>query len=197
MSNRIDGTDHPDYLVGTNGKDRIRGKDGNDTIEALGGDDRIRGGDGDDLIYAGSGNDRVRGDDGNDTVFGGSGDDRIRGRDGNDYLDGGAGDDVLNGGRGNDVLTGGGGADQFVITSPSHAVDTITDFQFSQGDKVVIDSSGFGGVTLSDFTSTFGFATGTAELFFTPASGGSTLIAELTGLSFSSDFIPSLDIDLV
>lgn len=197
MSNRIDGTDHPDYLVGTGGEDRIRGRDGNDTIEAFGGDDRIRGDDGDDLIYAGSGDDRVRGGDGHDTVDGESGNDRLRGNDGNDELIGGTGDDVLYGDSGDDILTGGLGADDFFIVSPSDGVDTITDFDFFEGDKVVIDSSEFGTTSISDFTSTFDFATGTAELFFEPSGGESTLIAELTGLGFESDFIPSLDIEFV
>jgi Ca2+-binding RTX toxin-like protein len=173
MSNRIDGTNSADYLVGTEGEDRIRAKDGNDDIYGLGGDDRIRGGDGDDYIYAGSGDDRVRGDDGNDLVYGEDGNDQIRGRDGNDYLDGGAGydtvdggkdddeliggteDDVLDGGSGNDTLTG---SNPFQLNSGSEEFDVLTGGSggdtFVLGDTVeaYYNGDGFSGfVTITDF----------------------------------------------
>lgn len=54
---------------------------------------------------------------------------QISGTAGRDNLTGTAGDDVIQGGIGADTLTGGAGADQFVFTSLSDGVDTITDFQ--------------------------------------------------------------------
>ncbi|WP_310598261.1 retention module-containing protein [Aeromonas aquatica] len=68
-----------------------------------------------------------------DWLFGSSGDDRILG---------GLGDDVLRGGQGNDTLTGGDGSDLFVWgsgdegTAGQPAIDTITDFQPAQGDRI-------------------------------------------------------------
>jgi Ca2+-binding RTX toxin-like protein len=52
---------------------------------------------------------------------------------------GGSGDDTISGTSGSDVLTGGAGADTFVFGA-SDGVDTITDFNASQGD--VLDFSG-------------------------------------------------------
>lgn len=143
---------------------------------------------GDDFVWTGSGDDTLNGDEGNDTLQGWSG---------NDLISGGDGDDQLEGEAGNDTLTGGNGADQFKFEFSSDGVDTITDFDYLEGDKVVIDSSLFGTTSTSDFTSTFDATTGVEQLFFEPASGGSTLIAELTNLASDLDFVPSLDIDFV
>lgn len=85
----------------------------------------------------------------NDIQTGGSGNDVIAGGDGNDALSGAAGNDQLVGGVGADSLTGGAGADRFVFsgstkkaalqTSTLQARDQIPDFQFSQGDRFVLD----------------------------------------------------------
>ncbi|NEP44643.1 MAG: hypothetical protein F6K35_37690, partial [Okeania sp. SIO2H7] len=75
--------------------------------------------------------DNLDGDEGNDTLEGGKGD---------DVLDGGTGDDFLSGGRGNDLFTGGEGADDFFFwfnADGSYGVDTITDFNRDEGDKIV------------------------------------------------------------
>ncbi|MEG0009603.1 MAG: type I secretion C-terminal target domain-containing protein, partial [Aeromonas sp.] len=83
-------------------------------------------------IHSQSGN-TLTGTDSADWLFGSSGDDRILG---------GLGDDVLRGGQGNDTLTGGGGSDLFVWGSGDEgsagqpALDTITDFNPTQGDKL-------------------------------------------------------------
>ncbi|WP_349917947.1 retention module-containing protein [Aeromonas veronii] len=83
-------------------------------------------------IHSQSGN-TLTGTDSADWLFGSNGDDRILG---------GLGDDVLRGGQGNDILTGGGGSDHFVWgngdagTAGQPAIDTITDFQPGQGDKI-------------------------------------------------------------
>ncbi|MGY6036812.1 retention module-containing protein [Aeromonas sp. AE23HZ002T15] len=83
-------------------------------------------------IHSQSGN-TLTGTDSADWLFGSSGDDRILG---------GLGDDVLRGGQGNDTLTGGAGSDLFVWgsgdegTTGQPALDTITDFNPTQGDKL-------------------------------------------------------------
>ncbi len=58
----------------------------------------------------------------------------------------GAGNDTLSGGLGRDTLTGGQGADLFLFSAPGEGADLITDFARSQGDKIGITGSGFGGV---------------------------------------------------
>lgn len=101
------------------------------------------------ILSGDSANNTLTGNTGQDLLFGNAGDDNLSGGAGNDLLSGGAGNDTLNGGTGNDVLiggagndtlTGGGGADRFVFAETGAAnVDTITDYQFSQGN--VIDLS--------------------------------------------------------
>ena len=61
----------------------------------------------------------------------------ISGKAGNDTLTGSGGDDILYGGAGNDTLTGGAGADKFILR-PDDDDDTITDFDSTQGDKIVL-----------------------------------------------------------
>ncbi|WP_143874403.1 beta strand repeat-containing protein [Nostoc linckia] len=98
-------------------------------------------------------NDVINGQGGNDRIDGKSGNDHLRGGTGNDTLIGGAGNDTLVGGAGNDVLTGGTGADRFLYnTSAAFAtsavgVDTITDFNRSQGDKIVLDKTTFSAIS--------------------------------------------------
>jgi VCBS repeat-containing protein len=102
-------------------------------------------------IYGLDGNDVITGSDQADWLFGGAG---------NDTLNGGAGNDRLFGGTGADRLTGGAGADTFVMTASNsidptassdgnwntinsassitfgNGVDVITDFNFSDGDRI-------------------------------------------------------------
>lgn len=61
----------------------------------------------------------------------------LTGTSGRDNLIGTAGDDSLTGGAGADTLTGGTGRDQFVYTSATDGVDTITDFQIG-ADLIVL-----------------------------------------------------------
>ncbi len=97
--------------------------------------------------------DVINGQGGNDRIDGKSGNDHLRGGTGNDTLIGGAGNDTLAGGAGNDLLTGGTGADRFLYnTSAAFAtsavgVDTITDFNRSQGDKIVLDKTTFNAIS--------------------------------------------------
>ncbi|MBX9256369.1 putative Ig domain-containing protein, partial [Desmonostoc muscorum CCALA 125] len=97
--------------------------------------------------------DVINGQGGNDKIDGKSGNDHLRGGAGNDTLIGGAGNDTLVGGAGNDVLTGGTGADRFLYNTSAAfngsaiGVDTITDFNRSQGDKIVLDKTTFSAIS--------------------------------------------------
>ncbi|WP_238593771.1 VCBS domain-containing protein [Endozoicomonas atrinae] len=68
----------------------------------------------------------------------------LQGTENIDNLSGGGGDDIIIGGAGNDILTGGSGADHFdfnfadIGTASSPAIDTITDFNLSEGDVLDI-----------------------------------------------------------
>lgn len=92
-----------------------------------------------------------------------------------DLLVGDAANNTLTGGDGNDTLTGGGGADTFAYTVPGDGADLLTDFTGSQGDRLQISASGFGGglsagVNLSSDAS----ATGTFVSNSTPTSLGTS-----------------------
>lgn len=69
------------------------------------------------------------GEGGNDSLFGGTG---------NDTLFGGSGQDLLAGGIGNNVLAGGVDADLFVVASNPGKLDTITDFNVGERDRIAI-----------------------------------------------------------
>jgi Ca2+-binding RTX toxin-like protein len=92
-------------------------------------------------------------DNSNDVINGQGGNDTINGNSGDDLLRGGAGDDLLIGGKGNDILIGGMGADAFVyntnaaFTSATVGIDTIADFNHSDGDKIVLDKTTFSAIT--------------------------------------------------
>ncbi|MFN9355775.1 MAG: hypothetical protein ACK6A4_02950, partial [Alphaproteobacteria bacterium] len=68
----------------------------------------------------------------NDVLDGGAGDDTILG---------GVGNDLVSGGIGNDTLTGGAGADSFLFrfnsTPAGWGSDTILDFNYGQGDRLI------------------------------------------------------------
>ncbi|WP_275944577.1 choice-of-anchor D domain-containing protein [Nostoc edaphicum] len=92
-------------------------------------------------------------DNSNDVINGQGGNDTIDGKSGDDLLRGGNGNDLLIGGQGNDTLVGGLGADSFLyntnaaFTSTAVGIDTITDFNRSQGDKIILDKTTFGAIT--------------------------------------------------
>ncbi len=92
-------------------------------------------------------------DNSNDVINGQGGNDRIDGKSGNDHLRGGAGNDTLIGGAGNDVLTGGAGADRFLyntsaaFSASAIGVDTISDFNRAQGDKIVLDKTTYSAIS--------------------------------------------------
>ena len=107
-------------------------------------DDLVYGGAGNDWVYGGDGNDRGYGETGNDFLYGGNGNDYLNGGTGNDYLYGGNGADTLDGDAGRDSMTGGNGADRFVFDDGDTVVgasrDHITDFEWTQGDKIDVSS---------------------------------------------------------
>ena len=80
----------------------------------------------------------------------------LHGSGGDDHLVGSQGDDILYGGAGSDILTGGLGSDTFVWQLPDAgsvsqpALDTITDFNLAQGDRLdlsdMLKGSGAGSV---------------------------------------------------
>ncbi|MGY3868677.1 retention module-containing protein [Aeromonas crassostreae] len=81
----------------------------------------------------------------------------LHGSGGDDHLVGSQGDDILYGGAGSDILTGGLGSDTFVWqlpdagTASQPALDTITDFNLAQGDRLdlsdMLKGSGAGSVS--------------------------------------------------
>ncbi|PJK31449.1 calcium-binding protein [Minwuia thermotolerans] len=139
-----------DLLRGGSGRDHIDGGTGNDTLFGGEGADRLYGQDGadrlfgeagDDVLIDGGGDDLLEGGDGNDVLRGNAGDDRLFGGLGHDFISGGTGADLLNGGAGDDTLAGGPGSDLFVFTRNS-GLDTVTDFDQGDGDR--LDLTAFG-----------------------------------------------------
>jgi hypothetical protein len=125
-------------------------------------------------------------DNSNDVINGQGGNDKINGLSGNDLLRGDAGNDILIGGAGNDTLVGGAGADKFLyntntpFASSAVGVDTISDFNSSQGDKVILDKTTFNAITstsgtgfsnANDFKITSSAATSTAKIVYDSVSG--------------------------
>ncbi|MFN6530899.1 choice-of-anchor D domain-containing protein [Nostoc sp. ChiSLP03a] len=156
----------------------------------------------------------------NDVINGQGGNDTINGSGGDDLLRGGTGNDLLIGGQGNDTLVGGIGADSFlydtnsIFNSAVVGIDTIADFNRSQGDKIILDKTTFTAITsvvgtgfsnASDFQITSSGALSnavivydrmTGQLFYNQngsaagfGSGGQ--FAQLTGAPYvtASDFI--------
>ena len=104
----------------TNG---VAGGAGDDTMTAYG--DVLLG-----LGFSGgAGDDTLTGGDANDTLRGGSGDDVLVGGGGNDYIEGGSGDNTL---------TGGEGADRFSNVALFGGTHTITDFDASESDVLLM-----------------------------------------------------------
>lgn len=56
----VEGSPHPDIILGSNGPNRLDGRDGNDLFNAYRGDDVIIGGPGDDKAIGGAGDDVCR-----------------------------------------------------------------------------------------------------------------------------------------
>jgi Ca2+-binding RTX toxin-like protein len=129
-----------DSIQGGSGFDDVNGNQGDDTLDGgSGGNDWLLGGQGNDQITAHAGNVFANGNLGNDTITGGSGNDTLLGGQGDDVIVGGAGNDFISGDRGTDTLTGGSGADTFHGFA-GMGMDTVTDFNASEGDKVQLDA---------------------------------------------------------
>ena len=136
-----------DFTSFLNGADVINGSALLDDILGYGGNDSINGGAGADTLRGGADNDTVAGDagddahingnQGNDSIDGGAGNDTVFGGQGNDTVAGGDGDDRISGDLGADVLIGGAGADRFVLRVGAGA-DTVTDFSFAGGDRILV-----------------------------------------------------------
>ncbi|NES18762.1 MAG: calcium-binding protein, partial [Symploca sp. SIO3E6] len=77
-----------------------------------------------------------------------------------DTLIGDDGSNVFNGSKGDDLLTGGAGADKFNFSSFNQGIDTITDFDSTQGDRIQVSASGFGGGLTLGMLDTEEFTTG-------------------------------------
>lgn len=138
----VTGTVNADLIVGDRENNIINGGDGADTLDSGGGNDELFGGAGNDVLIGFRPipdpltdtffpSPRIQSD---DLLVGGVGDDRLFGWNGND---------TLNGGAGNDILRGGDGADTFTFNN-SEGIDTITDFNWTQGDKIQVSAIGFG-----------------------------------------------------
>ena len=109
-------------------------------------DDTMNGNGGNDIIHGGGGNDSIYGGDGNDQLFGDDGNDFLSGGNGIDIVGGGAGNDTIYGNAGGDMLSGGLGADTFVYnyqadSNATTGIDTITDFNPAEGDKLNISGT--------------------------------------------------------
>ncbi|MGE5517943.1 MAG: LamG-like jellyroll fold domain-containing protein [Bacteroidota bacterium] len=126
------------------------GRDGVDVIidEMVSGITRKDGGTLEIIVLAAPTNaaDTLFGSPGDDVINALAGNDVVQGLAGNDTLNGGDGNDLLLGGDGADTLTGGGGADIFRFASPAEsnadAMDTITDFNPGQGDRISVHGTG-------------------------------------------------------
>ncbi|GAB4201770.1 MAG: calcium-binding protein [Coleofasciculaceae cyanobacterium] len=152
------GTDN-DLMLGGAGTDYLYGEANDDTFFGGQDSDNLFGGDGNDVLYGGdftwfstdsdASTDYLLGGNGDDALYGSGGDDFLYGESGADSLNGGAGIDWLTGNAGNDLLTGNTGADRFLYNayrafrSDDIGVDTINDFNWGEGDKIVLGKETF------------------------------------------------------
>ena len=156
----------------------------------------------------GSGDDLIFGLNNNDTIFAGSGNDTVMGQ---------VGDDRMHGGTGNDVLTGGNNNDTFVFDTAldaSNNVDTITDFQANNADKVELAQPIFaalsttGPLAATNFSATAGgnaadaddfilYDTATGNLYYdADGNGGSAKILFAT-LTVSGGSVDAADFRVI
>ena len=215
-NNRLDGNLGNDTLSGGSGDDTLIGGNGDDLLDGGFGFDSLDGGSGIDTVtydfFSGNVNanlntgevtfpgnstrtdetitnvENLIGARGNDSLVGNSANNRLDGNLGNDTLIGGSGDDTLVGGSGDDTLVGGSGADSFAFSqlSSSGEIDTIEDFNFSQGDIIQI------GFASSEDISRFTENEATGEILF-----DGVAFATVTPNQSSIFFIPGLDIEFV
>ncbi|OKH42845.1 hypothetical protein NIES2101_32340 [Calothrix sp. HK-06] len=220
-NDKLEGGEGNDYLNGGDGNDILDGGYGADTLEGGYGDDiyivndvndKIIDSSGtgietvkafvdwtlgaglDNLILEGYGKHNGTGNNLNNTITGNQYD---------NILYGGAGNDILSGKGGNDTLIGGSGADTFVFESltanyfPANTyqegIDSITDFNWAEGDKIQISKSGFGATS----TSQFSYNSSTGALYFDASPSDSIAAIQFATLTPGTSFIPGSDIKLV
>ncbi|HEY9621897.1 MAG TPA: calcium-binding protein [Crinalium sp.] len=168
------GSQGDDTIIGNALDNTLSGGVGNDILNGKGGNDKLIGGAGNDIYIVNDAGDQVTelGNEGTDLVgssvtytlsnqvehlkltgtsnINGTGntlDNTLAGNAGVNTLDGAAGNDTLIGLGGKDVLKGGTGADKFVFTAATDGGDRITDFSKQAGDKIVLLTTGFNGLT--------------------------------------------------
>lgn len=185
------GSGKPTSISGTDGNDTLVGGRGNDFMYGYRGDDVLRGGAGDDSIQGHQGSDQLFGEDGRDTLYGGHNDDLLDGGAGNDALWAGTGADTQRGGLGADTFNFGRSVDSTTRTSAevqavtldvddTAGVDTILDFNRSEGDRIDIsridafDQTRDGFFDNATFTVVSGPSTsaGTAWMVYDPSQSG-------------------------
>jgi Ca2+-binding RTX toxin-like protein len=149
---------------------------GGKTITGTSRNDTLNGGSGADTMNGGNGNDLIQGAAGSDSINGGNGADTILGGDGKDVLIGGAGNDILSGGAGDDTLTGGLGADIFHVGGGAGA-DRVLDFNYAQGDRVVVDAGATGGMAIVG-----------ADIVITLDSGASMILVGVNPATLGADW---------
>lgn len=202
-SDTIFGGKDADSAYGDNGADVVYGNLGNDTLFGGTDADTLYGGQDQDLMSGEGGADRLFGNLGNDTLYGnseadylegGSGSDTLYGGEGVDTVVGGTGADLVQGNKENDVLTGGSDGDTFAFGTVAQGIDVITDFNFSEGDRIDIS----GGFTLSavgdlapdlaEEVAKLTVAVSDTDSFLT-IDGGAIVLSGITTSEFSSDFL--------
>ncbi len=205
-----------DFIYGSEADNFIWGMGGNDQLEGMGGADTIDGGAGSDYSNYTRSDEAVNvnlktgintgGDAEGDTlisienVTGSDFNDTIIGSDGGNKIYAGSGDDVIVGSGGTDTLYGENGADTFMYYSNDTfgSVDTIKDFDISEGDVIDISDLLIGYDPLTDAISDFVLFTSTGSTgahgaISIDTDGGAdnfVLIANLTNL-------PNLDAEVL
>jgi Ca2+-binding RTX toxin-like protein len=207
----ISAGDGNDTLVGGSGNDAMDGGIGTDTVSYVSSTSAVvvslsagtAAGEGSDTL---SNIENISGSNLNDTLTGNSAANVINGGDGDDVINGGSGNDTVNGGNGNDTLyatdgtdtiTGGSGSDIFVFNAANTNSDTITDFSFTQHDKIDISSllSGYDPLTdaITDFVQFT--SSGSDTLFRVDIDGGANNFVQIATISgvINLDDLPMID----
>ena len=194
----VSGMAGSDFIVGGSGSEVIYGNTETDTVSGGSGDDVIYLGQNDgpatahpelnvvrqrqgtEYGYGNGGDDTIYGNYGGDYIAGDSGDDILYGGQDDDTLAGGAGNDTLHGNRDDDLLSGGSGADQFVWHPFTGGQDTISDFDTSEGDFILVNA----GFSFSIGTNSSGDVTLTSD-----ASDDSLTLSGFTNVNTISDYL--------
>jgi trimeric autotransporter adhesin len=143
----LDGGGGADTMVGGAGNDTYTVNNAGDVVTELPGDgiDTVNssvtytlGADVENLNLTGTGNIGGSGNASANIINGNDGSNNLNGNGGADTISGGLGDDHIYGGSGADTMTGDDGADIFVFKASTAytSVDTITDFDAVEGDKL-------------------------------------------------------------